>query len=126
MTMQEQLRQLVVRHHANLLEQIATVGRLLDPVGEPHGALAVARVVEAQGITHQMKGTAGSMGFAAVGAAASTLDESLKVLKRASAPLPAPQVQPALDLLDSLRKIAEATPPEKSTLYNADLSRLAR
>ncbi len=121
MTMQEQLRALVVRHHANLLEQIAVVSRLLDEQDE-HG-VARPRIEEAQGISHQLKGTAGSMGFPNVGAAATALDDSLKALKREGA---AARLRTSLDLLDTLRRVADATTPEMSTLYNADLSQLKR
>jgi HPt (histidine-containing phosphotransfer) domain-containing protein len=120
--MQEQLRALVVRHHANLLEQIAVISRLLDEQDE-HGD-ACPRVEEAQGISHQLKGTAGSMGFPDVGAAACALDDSLKALKRESDA--AARLRTSLDLLDTLRRVADATTPEMSTLYNADLAQLKR
>ena len=122
MTMQEQLRALVERHLVNLVEQLATVTELLTPKG---GALAVAQVVEAQAITHQIKGTAGSMGFPDIGAAAGALDEYLKTLATRTGPIPTVELQPALELLGTLRRIAEATTPAMSALYNAELSRLA-
>ncbi len=122
MTMQEQLRALVERHLVSLVEQLATVTELLTPKGD---ALPVAQVVEAQGITHQLKGTAGSMGFPDIGATASALDENLKILKKMTAPIPAAELQQALELLATLRRIVEGTTPAMSTLYNADLSRLA-
>jgi len=125
MTMQEQLRALVERHHANLAEQVAIVARLLgqDDEGSDVG---VARVIEAQGLTHQMKGTAGSMGFVHVAAAAAKLDEHLKDLKRCPDPVTAAQRKESLELLCELQRIAASTTPEMSTLYDADLSKLAR
>ncbi len=125
MTMQEQLRTLIERHLANLVEQLATVTRLLTPA-DGQGALPVAQVIEAQGITHQLKGTAGSMGFADIGVSASALDENLKILKKMPDPIAAAQLKPALELLATLRRIAEVTTPKMSMLYNADLSQLAR
>jgi hypothetical protein len=41
-------------------------------------------------------------------------------------PIPAAQLQSSLNLLAALQRIAQATTPEMSTLYNADLSQLAR
>jgi HPt (histidine-containing phosphotransfer) domain-containing protein len=125
MTMQEQLRCLIERHHTHLHEQIATVGRLLALQNEDRAHWG-ARVVEAQGITHQLKGTAGSMGFANVGAAANVLDESLKVLKSTQDSISPEQLDGSLVHLETLRRIAEQTTPEMSALYNADLSRLSR
>lgn len=124
MNIQEQLRGLVERHHANFGEQIAVVARLLGQSGREN--VACARIAEAQAITHQMKGTAGSMGFPEVGAAAAALDESLKLLKVLPGPVTAGQRTRALELLASLQGIAARTTPEMSTLYNADLSKLSR
>lgn len=125
MTTQEQLRALIERHHANFLEQIAMVGQLLA-ARDPNAHLPRPRIIEAQSITHQLKGTAGSMGFAEVGAAAAALDERLKGLKSAPEPVSAVQLEPTLDCLAALEHIAEETRPEMSTLYDVDLSQLAR
>jgi HPt (histidine-containing phosphotransfer) domain-containing protein len=122
MTMQEQLRALVERHLVHLIEQLAAVTELLTPAGD---TLPVTNAAEAQAITHQLKGTAGSMGFPEIGAIASALDDSLKILKAADAPIPLADLQPALDQLASLQRISEATTPVMSKLYNADLSKLA-
>ncbi len=84
MTIDEQLRALVLRHHANLHEQIATVTRLLETRDAQGNATPCA--AEAQGITHQLKGTAGSMGFPNVSVAAGALDDSLKILQREPVP----------------------------------------
>jgi len=121
MTMQEQLRALVERHLVNLAEQLVTVTQLLTPADE---TLPVAQVVEAEAIMHQLKGTAGSMGFPDIGAVASALDENLKVLKTSSAPIPAAELAPALELLSTLQRVADNTTPAMSKLYNADLSKL--
>ncbi len=125
MTMQEQLRVLVERHLVNLAGQLATVTELLTANGEGE-TLPVAKAVEAEEITHQVKGTAGSMGFADIGTAASALDECLKVLRKSPGPITAAQLQPALELHAVLRRITEATTPNMSSLYNADVSKLAR
>jgi HPt (histidine-containing phosphotransfer) domain-containing protein len=125
MTMQEQLRALVERHYLHLAEQIATVRQLLTP-SDAGGALPAVQVVEAEGIMHQMKGTAGSMGFPGIGAAATALDESLKTLKKLPGPIAAAQMQLPLDQLAALQSITERTTPAMSKLYDADLSALRR
>lgn len=123
MSMQEQLRDLVHRHHANFAEQLAIVDRLLRR-SEQSGTVTQAQVIEAQAITHQMKGTAGSMGFTEVGTAAAALDDGLKLLKRIPDPIPPAQQQAALELLAILQAVAAKTTPEMSTLFSADLSKL--
>lgn len=125
MTMQEQLRALIQTNHPKLLEQIATVDRLLTRT-DAGGALSQALIIEAEGITHQVKGAAGSIGFPDMGAAAATLDENLKGLRKQGGAISRDQLQPSLQLLAALQRIAGATTPEMSALYNADLSQLAR
>jgi hypothetical protein len=71
-----------------------------------------------------MKGTSGSMGFPDVTAAASALDDHLKLLARQEL-VSQPQLQIAKELFVRLRKIANQVTPEKSKLYNADLSALS-
>jgi HPt (histidine-containing phosphotransfer) domain-containing protein len=121
MTIQEQLRALVERHLAHLGGELAKVAVLLSPKGD---TLPAAQAAEAEAITHQLKGTAGSMGFPDISGAASALDESLKDFCRASAPIPAAELQPAPEQLATLKRIAEGTTPAMSMLYNADLSKL--
>ncbi len=125
MTIQEQLRALVERHLVNLGEELATATDLLTPKSDT-GTLPLAQIIEAQEITHKLKGTAGSMGFSDIGATASALDEILKTLKTQPDPITPEQLQPALELLGKLRGIAENTTPAMSALYNADLSKLAK
>jgi chemotaxis protein histidine kinase CheA len=121
--MQDQLRALIERHLVHLADQLAAVAKLLTPAGE---TLPVAQVVEAEAIMHQLKGAAGSMGFAEIGAATSALDESLKALMTSSAPIPAGALTPVLELLGDLQRKAGGTTPEMSALYNVDLARLAQ
>jgi len=125
MTIQEQLRALVERHLVNLGEELALATDLLTPKSDT-GTLPLSQIIEAQEITHKLKGTAGSMGFSDIGASASALDEILKTLKTRPDPITAEQLQPVLELLVKLRGIAENTTPAMSALYNADLSKLAQ
>jgi HPt (histidine-containing phosphotransfer) domain-containing protein len=124
MTMQEQFRALVQRNHARLVEQSAAVGRLLTRI-EEGGAVSEA-LTEAQSITHQMKGAAGSIGFPDMGAAAAALDENLKGLRKQLGAISPDRLQTTLGLFAALERIAGETTPGMSTLYNADLSQLAR
>jgi HPt (histidine-containing phosphotransfer) domain-containing protein len=125
MTLQDQLRVLIERNHTKLLEQVASVAQLLAE-RDREGNLEPAPLVEAQRLTHQMRGAAGSIGFGEIGAAAAALDENLKVLCKGSGAVPGNHLQPSLVLLAALRTVAGRTKPETSTLYNADLSRFAR
>ncbi|MGE5260603.1 MAG: hypothetical protein ACM3MH_06970 [Actinomycetota bacterium] len=125
MTLQDQLRVLIERNHTKLLEQVATLAQLLAE-RDREGNLELAPLIEAQRLTHQMRGAAGSIGFGEMGVAAAALDESLKALCRANGAIPGVQLGPSLALLASLRTVAGETNPQTSTLYNADLSRFTR
>jgi HPt (histidine-containing phosphotransfer) domain-containing protein len=123
MNAQEQLRALIRRHHVNLIDQVSSLGELLSKAATSPSD-AVTLVTKAQAITHQIKGSAGSIGFANVARAAAALDGSLKEMKAGSDPIPADQLQPSQLLLHDLHTAVVTTGPEKSTLYNADISRL--
>ncbi len=125
MTMQEQLRALIERNHTKLLEQLATVTRLLA-ARDRADTFPPSPIIEAQGLTHQMKGAAGSIGFGKMGSAAAALDKSLRMLGAQGRAIPADQLEPSLALLAALQRVARESTPNQSTLYDADLSRLAR
>jgi HPt (histidine-containing phosphotransfer) domain-containing protein len=124
MTMQEQLRTLIERNHAKLLDQLAAVTQLL---AERDGGrtLDAGPIVRAQSITHQLKGAAGTIGFGSIGAAAAALDDSLTMVLAQGKSIAADQLERPLALLAALQHVAEETGPENSILYNVDLPRLA-
>lgn len=120
MTVQDQLRDLLKRHCTSLLDQIETLDQLISQNGDT-SVQSSAPIAKAQNITHQMKGTSGSMGFLEVSSAASMLDDELKLLAKQDR-ISQPQLQFSKDLLVRLRKIASQATPQKSTLYDADLA----
>jgi HPt (histidine-containing phosphotransfer) domain-containing protein len=125
MTLHEQLRALIERNHTRLLDQVATLTRLL--VERDQGSkLGRAPIVEAQRLTHQMRGAAGSIGFGEIGTAAAALDESLKALRKGGRAISARQLGSALALLAALQRVAGESNPERSALYHADLSLFGR
>jgi HPt (histidine-containing phosphotransfer) domain-containing protein len=125
MTLQEQLRALIERNHTKLLDQVATLTQLLAEC-DRSGKLGQAPIVEAQRLTHQMRGAAGSIGFGKISAAAAELDESLKTLREGDGEIPADQLGASLALLAALQHVASESYPEASPLYHADPSQLCR
>ena len=124
MTLQEQMRDLLNRHCAYLLDQVETVGQLLSQCCDV-GTQSPTPIAKAQNITHQIIGTTGSMGFPDVAAAASALDDNLKLLAAEQHGVSQSQLQVSKQLFERLQKIASQATPERSRLYDADLSRLA-
>lgn len=125
MTMQEQLRALIARNHAKLMQQLTVVHQLLAQT-DANGALPQAVLAEMEGVTHQVKGAAGSIGFPEIGRAAAVLDENLKALQKQAGAVPQDQLRVCVELLGKLQRLARGTTPEMSALYDADLSKLAR
>ncbi len=125
MTVQEELRVLIERNHARLLEQLDALTRLLA-ARDRAAPLDPAPLAAAQGLTHQLRGSAGTIGFASVSAAAADLDEGLSRLLSDGRPADADELERCLDLLAALRRIASQTTPETSALYHADLPCMAR
>lgn len=123
MSVLEKLRSLVHKHHANFVAQVGAVDRLLNEQNA-EGCVAHENVAKAQEITHQMKGTAGSMGFPELGNMAADLDIELKRLRRIDGPVAPAEMRDALALLAALRSAATQTTPEMSKLYDTDLSQM--
>lgn len=120
MIVHEQLRVILKRYCMNLFDQIEMLDQLMSQTCGI-GAQSSAQIAEAQNITHQMKGTSGTMGFPDIAAAASALDDGLKLLAKRDR-VSQPQLQVSKELFARLRKIASQVTPQASTLYDADLS----
>jgi HPt (histidine-containing phosphotransfer) domain-containing protein len=125
MTVQQQMRDLLKRHCTNLLDQVEMVGQLLSQCCNV-GTQSPTPIAKAQNITHQIIGTTGSMGFPDVAAAASALDDNLKLLAAKQQGASQSELQVSKQLFERLQKIASQATPEGSRLYDADLSRLAK
>jgi len=120
--MQDQLRNLVRTHHVSLLAQIDKLGQMLASLNAADAGRAQA-IAEAEGLCHQIKGAGGSIGFASVSLAATTLDDQLKGLVAQGGDVTPDQTQASIELFGDLQQTASETTPESSTLFNADLSR---
>jgi HPt (histidine-containing phosphotransfer) domain-containing protein len=119
MTVQQQLRDLLQRYCVRLSGQLEILDEVLS-TGSSGGA-ALSAIAEAREMAHEMKGTAGSLGFPDISGAASALDDNLKLLVNQECISPA-QLQVSKTLFVQLRKIARQAIPQMSKLYDADLS----
>ena len=125
MSIEEELRTLIERNYVKLLDQLATLTRLLD-ARDQGGSLGHGSIIEAQGLTHQMKGAAGTIGFGALGAAAAALDESLRMLLTRDRSISRGPAQASSS--PSFRAAARCRRDSSRELdfYKADLSQFAR
>src|ERR1700737_1706066 len=102
MTLQEQMRDLLNRHCAYLLDQVETVGQLLSQCCDV-GTQSPTPIAKAQNITHQTIGTTGSLGFPDVAPAASALDDNLKLLAAEQHGVSQSQLQVSKQLFERLQ-----------------------
>jgi HPt (histidine-containing phosphotransfer) domain-containing protein len=124
MEARDQLRALPERGCASLKDQVESVGSLLSGCAM-RGDGTTNSIAETQAITHQIKGTGGSIGYMELANAATALDDHLKRLAK-SAPIDPLQLQIAKELFARLQERAGELSCEKSALYNLDLSALSR
>jgi HPt (histidine-containing phosphotransfer) domain-containing protein len=123
MTVQQQVRNLLERYCERLFDQIKILDEVLSNksnIGAPSSAITGARE-----ITHEMRGTAGSLGFPDIAALGAALDDDLKRLVEQDR-ISAAQLHVSKALFVELRRIASQANPQKSLLHDADLSILAR
>jgi HPt (histidine-containing phosphotransfer) domain-containing protein len=123
MSVQRQVRNLLERYCERLFDQIEILDEVLSNksnIGAPSSTITGARE-----ITHEMRGTAGSLGFPDIAALASALDDDLKRLVEQDG-ISAAQLGVSKALFVELRRIASQANPQKSLLYDADLSILAK
>lgn len=126
MKVQDQLRALLERHCATVRQNVDSIGRMLREVSAP-GIRPAAAVGRAEALAHQLKGSSGSVGFPEVSSAAKALDDQLKLLCAIGDDTAIlSQMAGVHSLYDELKRQASAITPQSSTLYDIDLSAIAR
>ena len=124
MTAQDQLRALLRKHCGTINELVDRMAglsaQLSDASGDP-----TTLVAEIRDIAHQVKGSSGSIGFSGISEAAAQLHSQLQHLIQGGNHLESSDWQTSLSLISELQRLAKDATPERSTLYNVDLSRLS-
>lgn len=123
--MQDAFRALIDNYCVTLARQLDDISRYLDAADRRQGdsSAALEGVLD---LSHQIAGLSGTMGYAHVGTAAAELEAAL--VNRSDGPEPSsPEgIAQIKALYDVLSHAASGVKPENSTLYNIDLSHLAR
>jgi len=122
MTAQDQLRALLTKHCGTINELVDRMAGLSAQASDASGD-PTALVAEIRDIAHQVKGSSGSIGFADISEAAAQLHRQLQQLIQGGTHLESPDWQISLFLIIELQRLARDATPERSTLYNVDLSR---
>jgi CheY-like chemotaxis protein len=114
------LRDLLCRHCAGLAHQTEELEQLLQQGLDPN-CVSREPLLKARSITHQAKGTSGSVGFPDMSKAAAALDDLLRVLAEQTGAISPSQAQAAKELFGKFEAEGAACVPERSTLYYAHL-----
>lgn len=112
--MREELRALIERHCVTIARSTAELATLLKRAPDNES------LTPALAITHEIRGSSGSIGFINVSEAAAELELALKALDSESDG-PGPWKR-AIASLESLEHTTRALRPEHSRLYDSDLS----
>jgi HPt (histidine-containing phosphotransfer) domain-containing protein len=117
------LRALVIRHCASLGERVGALSAIVSGLSD--AADREEQIAEARALAHQIVGASGSIGFDELSAMAATLENKLVDLQGPGEAANATLLEDASVLSGELERLAEATKPEHSRLYNADLESAA-
>lgn len=123
--MQEAFRALIDTYCGTLARQLEEIGNHLDDACSGRGDRT--RALEgALDLSHQIAGLSGTMGFSAIGTAAARLEALLMKANEGPSASSPDDFGLITDLFESLNQTARDVKPEQSTLYNVDLSHLAK
>lgn len=122
--MQEELRALITRHCGTIAGKVESLAGIVTNLRHS-SSHAGETLVMAIALTHEIRGSAGSIGFRDVFKHASVLEDSLKRLSKRDA-IDAETSAETLQQMNALSDLVITLRPEASSLYDADLSDLAK
>lgn len=117
--MQDKLRQLISRHCTWLHDTMPALKHNLSPL-ITEGQADCDAVRAAKVISHQIKGSSGSVGFKEISTAATNLDNHISKLMQATSLAEPDDRQLLENLCQELANIVATVTPETSALYNFD------
>ena len=118
--MQEQLRELITKHCATLEVELEAV-RLCVKRLENHAVPAGQTIQEGIEVTHKIKGSSGSIGFADISAASETLEHYFRSLPENIETLDDEACQKLAVHFQTLEQLVTTIKPENSSLFNVSL-----
>ncbi|HKJ60844.1 MAG TPA: Hpt domain-containing protein [Hyphomicrobiales bacterium] len=115
--MQNELRVLIERHCTTIRQYTDLIGGYLEE-GLCDFPASYRALIEAEKIAHQLKGSSGSIGFADVSAAATRLDEQLKILCGEENHLSQHEREKTAGLFQVLAEVSRTLTPNQSSLLH--------
>ena len=123
--MQQELRTLITRHCGTIAGKVESLAGIVTNLRH-NPAHAGETLVMAIALTHDIRGSAGSIGFRDVFKTATNLEDALKVLSKKGDIPDAAAAAEAFEQMNALSDLALNLRPEASTLFDADLYGVAR
>jgi hypothetical protein len=117
------LRALVIRHCASLGERVGALSAIVSGLSD--AADREGHIADARALAHQIVGASGSIGFDELSAKAAILEIKLVELQETGGTASPAFLKEVSLLSGELERLAAATKPEHSRLYNADLASAA-
>ncbi|MDF1776252.1 MAG: Hpt domain-containing protein [Rhizobiaceae bacterium] len=120
MSHQDQLRALIKHHCVTLITEADAIGTHIRQLEDASidGSEAISNAIA---MAHKIKGSSGSIGFAAISSAAGSLESYLSALASTGMDPTAAQINTVAGLFDELNTLVRTVSPESSTLYNAGI-----
>lgn len=120
MSLQDQLKALIERHCTTLINEADAIGTHIRQL-EDASIDSSEAISNAIAMAHKIKGSSGSIGFAAISSAAGSLESYLSALASTGMEPTAAQVNTVAGLFNELNTLVRTVSPESSTLYNAGI-----
>ena len=117
--MEQQLRDLIARHCATLEKELEDVRKCVEQLEDGHSVKdAIKEGIE---MTHKIKGSSGSIGFADISAASALLEHCFRSLLENPEMIDNEARQSVAVHFQSLEQLVLTVRPESSSLYNVAL-----
>lgn len=126
MTVQDKLRSLIKVHCVTIKDSVKELEASLAQLYGHTDRQSELIIEDARGLTHQLKGSSGSIGFRDVSNAAAILDDYLKSISGMDRSLTDFELQRVFHMLDKLKRETVTLSPEHSSLYNAQFDQPPR
>lgn len=126
MTVLDKLRSLIKVHCVTIKDSVSELEASLSGLYGQADRQSEFIIEEARGLTHQLKGSSGSIGFRDVSNAAAILDDYLKSISGMDRKLNDSELQRIFHMLGKLKRVTATISPEHSSLYHAQFDQPPR
>ncbi len=118
--MEEQLRELIIKHCKTLEVELEAIRQCVKRLDD-HAIPAIDTIKEGIEVTHKIKGSSGSIGFADISAASEILEHYFRSFPENIKTLDDKARQKLAHHFQTLEQLVTTITPENSSLFNVSL-----